>query len=185
MSSFLSVISVVMETCFIKVSIMLVIKTLIIDFEIADFLNVVWGHTTTLAFFFFFLQKACCCSSSSIVSLVLRTPKLLGAPPRWEFLQQEPVMTWIWRLRRRTNWGPEVLHLSCVLCICSAFRTVSLNLVVCSSSQVWLDWRTSAIPATWTQLSRRFPTGKNPNNEFSFSLVVLWFNQSLSFWFIF
>lgn len=57
MSSFLSVISVVMETCFIKVSIMLVIKTLIIDFEIADFLNVVWGHTTTLAFFFFFCKR--------------------------------------------------------------------------------------------------------------------------------
>lgn len=76
-----------METCFIKVSIMLVIKTLIIDFEIADFLNVVWGHTTTLAFFFFFFAKGVLlliffhCLSGSQDPKAPGSPTSLRVPP--------------------------------------------------------------------------------------------------------
>lgn len=48
-------------------------------------------------------------------------------------------------------------------------------MVICFSSQVWLDWRTLAIPATWTQRSRRSLTGKYPKN----ANVFQFFSSSL------
>jgi len=85
------------------------------------------------------------------------------------------------------NWGGGrtedqrsfISHvLSSVLLLCIA-NTVSLNLVTCFSSQVWLDWRTSAIPATWMQRSRRSLTGKNHRNR-SCAVIVLFQSLPLS-----